>query len=72
MGRHLDTDVVKYYYPPLDPKPGGGEKVALLTIGNQQVIGQWDDNGGYKGWAKLTGRDKDKERQLGYLPPLPE
>lgn len=71
MVGHLDTDEVKYYYPPLDPKPGS-EKVALLTQGNQQVVGTWTDDGRYKGWFPLVGRDKEKEAKLGYLVELPE
>lgn len=72
MDRHISTDKVTYLYPPLDPKPGGGEKVALLTIGNQQVVGTWTDDGSVKGWFPLVGRDKGKEAQLGYLTTLPE
>lgn len=67
----ISTKALLYFYPPIDPAPSGGEKVALLTVGNQQVVGNWTNDGRFKGWAHLVGRDKEKERQLGYLPQLP-
>lgn len=42
-----------------------GEKVALLTKGGQQVIGVWQDNGGFLAWAPLIKRDKQVEELLG-------
>jgi hypothetical protein len=42
----------------------------MLTDGNMQIVGAWPKDfraAGIKGWAHLITRNKDKERQLGYL-----
>lgn len=69
--RYEDGSETEYFYPPLDPAPLVGSKVCMLTDGNQQIVGSWPKDHraqGIKGWARLTSRNKDKERQLGYLP----
>lgn len=47
-----------------DPKPPGGAKVNLLTIGNVMVQGTWDDSGRYLGWAPLHKRNRQKEEKV--------
>jgi hypothetical protein len=47
-----------------DPKPPGGAKVLLLTIGGVCILGPWDDSGAFLGWAPLPKRDKAKEASL--------
>jgi hypothetical protein len=61
---HFAAEPTDYNY--VDPAPRG-VKLTLLTIGNIQVTGQWDDSGAYKAWAPLLKRDKELERQLGLL-----
>ena len=62
--RHLDASQPEWEY--IKPAPRG-VKLTLLTLGNQQVIGEWRDDGGYKAWAPLLKRCKETERRLGYL-----
>ncbi len=64
---HLDNGTqCKWFYPPRQPAPRG-VKMNLLTIGNQSVVGSWTDDGSVKAWHPLLKRDKDYEREMGYL-----
>ncbi len=50
-----------YRYPGAgDPRPPGGAKVLLLTIGGVCTTGYWGDPF-FIGWAPLPGRNKEKE-----------
>lgn len=62
----IDSDQIFWRYPSVHGLPPRGVKMSLLTMGNQQVVGDWSDIG-YKAWAPLIKRDKDIERTLGYL-----
>jgi hypothetical protein len=62
-GAHLAGD---NYWRYTEPAPRG-VKLALLTIGKIQVTGEWMDGCGYIAWSPLIRRNKDIERQLGYL-----
>lgn len=54
-----------YFYPRAgDPKPPGGAKVLLLTLGGVCTLGSWDDSSSFLGWAPLPKRDKTKEAML--------
>jgi hypothetical protein len=52
-----------WIYPDQEPAPRG-VKIALLTIGNIEVTGNWTDDGRYKAWQRLFSRDKEHERLL--------
>lgn len=59
---HIDGETVYRYPAAGDDKPSRSDaKVLLLTIGNQCVVGNWDDTGFYKAWAPLPKRNKAKE-----------
>ncbi len=64
MDKHLDSYTPEWEYKKPAPR---GVKLSLLTIGNQQVTGDWSADGRYKAWAPLIKRNKDIERELGYL-----
>lgn len=65
---HIDGDSIYHYPLAGDDKPARGDaKVLLLTIGNQCVVGNWDDTGFYKAWAPMPKRDKSKEATLNML-----
>ena len=52
---------MKWIYPGQE-QPPRGVKLALLTIGNIQTTGTWDDS--YcKAWQRLFTRDKAYERE---------
>lgn len=54
-----------YLYPAAgDPKPPGGAKVLLLTVGGICTTGYWSDDNFFLGWAPLPTRDKEKEARL--------
>jgi hypothetical protein len=58
---------LKWIYPDQEAPPRG-IKLALLTIGNIQTTGFWDDKG-CKAWQRLFTRDKEHEKELyGYEP----
>jgi hypothetical protein len=55
----------EFLYPGVgDPKPPGGAKVLLLTLGKVCVSGPWNDSGAFVGWAPLPNRNKAKEKLL--------
>jgi hypothetical protein len=64
---HHDGDEIYWRYPTVHGPAPRGVKLTLLTIGNQQVTGDWAEGGGFKAWSPLIRRDKEVERQLGYL-----
>mgnify|MGYP000161768254 CR=1 FL=1 len=52
----------EYLYPAAgDPKPPGGHKVQLLTIGGIHTTGPWVDDGFYVAWLPLPKRNRAKE-----------
>ena len=51
---------LRWIYPDQE-RPPRGVKLALLTIGNIQVTGDWTE-GPYKAWQRLFTRDKEHER----------
>lgn len=56
----------EFFYPGVgDPRPPGGAKVHLLTVGGICVDGAWTDDGRYIGWSGLPHRNKEKEARLG-------
>lgn len=58
---HIDGEAVYRYPDAGDPRPPGGAKVLLLTVGHVLVTGPWSDDGRYLAWAPLPKRNKDKE-----------
>jgi hypothetical protein len=54
---------MKWIYPDQEPAPRG-VKIALLTIGNIEVTGNWTDDGRYKAWQRLFSRDKEHEKKI--------
>ena len=69
--KHFDEDVPHLRYLPED-QPPLNTKIMLLTKDNQLVIGVWKgaplgENKTYKAWSGLPRRDKDLERQMGYI-----
>lgn len=51
-----------WIYPDQVLPPSG--MLALLTIGNAEVIGSWSPDGRYKAWQYLFDRDKEHEAWL--------
>jgi hypothetical protein len=61
---YVATKAVKFLYPAAgDPKPPGGSKVLLLTLGGICVTGTWDPRF-CRGWHPLIGRDMEKEAEI--------
>lgn len=59
----------EYFYPGAgDPKPPGGAKVQLLTIGGVHITGPWSDGGFYLGWLPLPKRNRQKEAVINATP----
>lgn len=54
-----------YQYPAAgDEPPPTGVKVLLLTCYGMCIVGHWQVNDFYIGWAPLPSRDKEKESKL--------
>lgn len=65
MKEYVAADDVSYRYPGAgDPRPPGGAKVLLLTVGGVCVTGSWSDDGRFLAWAPLPKRNKEKEKSL--------
>ena len=47
------------------PRPAGGAKVLLLTIGGVAALGPWTDDGRYIAWAPLPSRNHQLETETG-------
>ena len=61
MSDRYETDPTLRWIYPEDEDPPRATKLALLTRGNIQVTGVWEDGGSYKAWQRLFKRDKTKE-----------
>jgi hypothetical protein len=59
-----DSDKHMVWIYPDQESPPRGVKIALLTIGNIEVTGNWTDDGRYKAWQRLFSRDKEHEKNL--------
>ena len=60
MERYATDPRLRWIYPQ-DEAPPTATKLALLTRGNVQVVGNWQDGGDYIAWQRLFKRDKTKE-----------
>lgn len=61
----------RFRYLPTE-QPPLNHKLLLLTKDNVLVVGAWKglplgENKTYKAWASLPKRNKDLEKELGYL-----
>lgn len=61
--RYITDPALRWIYPQDEPPPTG-TKLALLTRGNVQVVGHWQDGGDYIAWQRLFKRDKTKEKGM--------
>jgi hypothetical protein len=59
-----DSDKHMVWIYPDQESPPRGVKIALLTIGNIEVTGNWTDDGRYKAWQRLFSRDKRHENLI--------
>ena len=62
MADRYATDKNLCWIYPQDETPPLATKLALLTRGNVQVTGHWQDGGDYVAWQRLFKRDKTKEK----------
>ena len=54
---------LKWIYPEQETPPRG-VKLALLTCGGTQVVGNWVSGGHFIAWQRLFSRDKEYEKTL--------
>lgn len=58
--RYITDPALRWIYP-VDEKPPAATKLALLTRGGVQVVGDWRGDGSFLAWQRLFKRDRSKE-----------